>query len=122
MDCSELKTCIEFHRKREREEEKDLEKRREEAYQQALKCAERLADAGAKRVYLFGSLTRPEEFQPWSDVDLAVEELPVEANFFGLIVTLKEEYSLPINLVKIEKVPYGVQKRIREGEILYDQK
>lgn len=118
MTMTDFKDYVKFHHERARKEHNDLKKRRQDAYHEALKCAKILSSAGAKHVYLFGSLNRHDEFQKWSDIDIAVEGLPLQANFFELLITLKEMSDFSINLVKIEKVPYSVQKRIKEGKIL----
>lgn len=46
------------------------------AREAALRSARRLRELGAERVYLYGSLLRPEEFDERSDIDLVTVGLP----------------------------------------------
>lgn len=48
----------------------ERERLRAQARETAARCARRLRDLGAERVYLYGSLLRPAEFDERSDIDL----------------------------------------------------
>lgn len=58
---------------RRRNEQSQREMRRQRAWQLARRAAELLkTQFGASQVAAFGSLTHPDRFTQWSDVDLAV--------------------------------------------------
>lgn len=48
----------------------------EDAYLKAIKGVKYLYEQGARKVYLFGSIVKPESFMRKSDIDIAVEGLP----------------------------------------------
>ncbi|MGB9841082.1 nucleotidyltransferase family protein [Thermovenabulum sp.] len=61
------------------EEKRELENRYNGFWEIAIKIASLLKEKyGAKRVWVFGSLTKKEMFNQWSDIDMAVEGIPHE--------------------------------------------
>ncbi len=60
------------------QEARDIEKRRKSLLERACVAGKLLLDLGAKRVWIFGSILQPECFHEHSDVDIAVEGLPVK--------------------------------------------
>ncbi|MBI4700582.1 MAG: nucleotidyltransferase domain-containing protein [Deltaproteobacteria bacterium] len=80
-----------------------------------------LAAAGARRVWLFGSLA-DEAFHEGSDIDLAAEGLPAGAALFRLAVEL-DRVAAPfrIDLVPLEDAHAPVRAGIlARGELLHD--
>ena len=73
---------------------------------------------GAKKVFLFGSLTKDKRFTPWSDVDLSVSGLP-QRDYYraaGDILDLGLAKGIKIDVLDINDCPPNMQKRInREG-------
>ncbi|MDN5346529.1 MAG: uncharacterized protein PWP65_93 [Clostridia bacterium] len=90
------------------------------AYQQAKFMASILGkEFGARRVYLFGSLLRPEYFDEGSDIDLGVEGLAPNL-FLKAERRLEEVTDFPFDLVDInEIIPSLAEVIYNEGEILY---
>lgn len=91
----------------------------EEAYRKALEGAKYLYEQGAKKVFLFGSITKPEFFMRESDIDIAVEglleekRLAVEA---GLIDIL---FPYDFDLVVIDSKDLIAKKEIMEAVARY---
>ena len=76
-------------------------------------AARLLRAAGARRVWLFGSLAEGRA-RLESDVDLAVEGLPASTAYFRLVGDLVELYGTNVDLVELEKAPPGLAARILE--------
>ncbi len=102
-------------------EEKEIKRLYGEVYEKAMRAAEVLGKSfGAKRVYLFGSLTSPELFKLSSDIDLAVEgvESSRYLDAWGAVEMLMEH---PFDLVQLERVKMSFRKAIlEEGELIYE--
>ena len=83
-------------------EKKNREERRQLAWRLARRAATLLRqEYGVERVFVFGSLTHPERFTLWSDVDLAAWGL-TSANWLqamGAVRDLSQEIEL--NLVDV---------------------
>ena len=87
-------------RMRWRKERKRLERRREQAWALARQAAKLLKEKyGVQRVVVFGSLTHPDRFTLWSDVDLAAWGLTTTnwLHAIGTVRYLSDEIEL--NLV-----------------------
>lgn len=91
---------------RHQAEEASREQRRARAWEAARQAAALLKDQhGASRVVVFGSLTHPGRFTPWSDVDLAAWGL-TPANWLramAAVAALSDEFE--INLVDMACCP-----------------
>ncbi len=74
----------------------------EDAYRKALEGAKYLYEQGAKRVFLFGSITKPEYFMRKSDIDLAVEGLHEEKRLTVEAVLIDILYPFDFDLVVID--------------------
>jgi predicted nucleotidyltransferase len=83
-------------------ERKRREMRRERAWQLARRAATLLKDEyGVQRVVVFGSLTHPDRFTRWSDVDLAAWGL-TSANWLRAIGAVRElSDEVELNLVDV---------------------
>jgi uncharacterized protein len=68
--------------------------------------------AGAKEVWLFGSLATG-AVRETSDVDLAASGLPPE-HFFDALAELMELFVAPVDLVRLEDAPDSLRRRILE--------
>lgn len=105
-----------------------LSKRRKELKerlrQKALKRLEfavkSLYDRGAKKVYVFGSVLRPMEFNEYSDVDIAVKGIP-EDKWHSVIGKLEDIFrEMPFDIVFLEDdLRPEVRERIKKEGILW---
>lgn len=98
-------------------ERKRQEIRRERAWQLARRAATLLKEQhGVQRVMVFGSLTHPDRFTLWSDVDLAAWGL-TPANWLRAIGAVRElSREVEINLVDVTCCPPELLSAIeREG-------
>lgn len=116
-DVAMVRGCL---RQKRREREKELAQRREDALAAARQAAELLRQRGAKRVWLFGSLAGSRTFWEHSDIDLAVEGLPPQENYWQLYAELmKAAGPFNLDLVLLEEAPPDLQKAIlTEGKEL----
>lgn len=99
------------------------EERRQRAAQALRDAARRVFPpfSAVQRAYLFGSVTRPGEMGPESDVDVAVEGKLNAEDYFALWRALEEESGQPVDLVELtEDLPFARLVRER-GEILYER-
>ncbi len=88
------------------------------AKKRAQECARLLCEEfGAKRVYLFGSLTEG-TFHENSDIDLAVEGLLPNLYFRALAKAYGVSDGFEIDLVPLEEYPFK-ESILVEGELLY---
>lgn len=75
---------------------------------------------GASRIYLFGSLTKKDQFHERSDIDLAVQGIAPE-RFFKAWATACSGSNVPIELVDLDEVGELMRKLIlKYGELLCD--
>ncbi|MEW6420043.1 MAG: nucleotidyltransferase domain-containing protein [Nitrospirota bacterium] len=101
--------------RRLKEEEKELDRKREQLIRKVRLCAYRLKKLGGKRVILFGSLATG-NFRRDSDVDIAVEGLSVDAYFKALGILEETLDDVTFDLVDLKEALPSVVKRIeREG-------
>lgn len=78
-----------------------------------------LRSRGAVLIVLFGSLARGEVDEA-SDVDVAVEGLPLEA-FFDAMSSCWTAMRRPVDLVRLEEAAVPLKQRIlNDGEVLFD--
>ncbi len=97
---------------------KECERARQEAREDAKKMASFLAEVGARKVILFGSLARGDEFTPLSDIDLAVEGLDWPA-YWRILSKLQRMSTFNVDLVILEDAdPEFRQRIVQEGEDL----
>lgn len=69
------------------------------------------------RCWLYGSITAAGRFRDWSDVDLAVDELPASGPSLYLLTSLlSERVGRPVDLVVIGETRLR-EKILREGEL-----
>jgi predicted nucleotidyltransferase len=72
------------------------------AWEVARRAATLLASRfGATRVVVFGSLTRPHAFTPWSDVDIAAWGLKPRDTFAAVAALLGFDADIEVNLVDV---------------------
>ena len=55
------------------------------------------------KVWLFGSITRPERFHERSDVDLALEKLPDERSHIDLLIEIDTRLERSVDLVLLNE-------------------
>ena len=93
------------------------------ALESALREAEQIAQDlikqhGAKRVILFGSVARQQRLRPDSDIDLAVEGMPVES-YYQIVGDLWTEQGRRIDLIRLEAMRPAFRELVeREGKLL----
>ncbi len=97
--------------------EKELEARREKAWEVARRAAALLKqEFGVTRVVLFGSLIWPRLFHPRSDVDLAVWGLDERLYFKAVACLLDLDSEIGIDLVEAEEAKPSLKAAIeRDG-------
>ena len=91
----------------------------ETAWRAAREVAQRLVKQhGAERVILFGSVARRRPLRRESDIDLAVEGMPM-ANFYQIVGDLRTDEGREIDLVRLETLRESFRKIIAlEGVLL----
>ena len=95
--------------------------RAQEAATAAQRCAHLLYENyGVRKVYLFGSLNKPETFHDRSDIDLVVDGLPPRLYFKALAELWRLlPPGMELNLIPFEDANPGIRKRLlKEGVIL----
>jgi predicted nucleotidyltransferase len=88
--------------RRQEQEQRDLIRRQERAWELARRAAELLREQfGVTRVVVFGSLVHESCFTPWSDVDVAAWGIRPTDTFraIGAVMDLSQE--IEINLVDV---------------------
>lgn len=107
--------------KRAMKEQEKLGKLRQEAMVKATAAATHLKEKyRVKAVYLYGSLAWGTRFDHHSDIDLLVEDFPLEANYWKMLIEL-EAISEPIeiNVVLSEDASPSLRNKARrEGKPL----
>jgi predicted nucleotidyltransferase len=89
-------------RRRQEQEQQDLCRRQERAWELARGAAKLLkAQFGASRVVVFGSLVRAGHFTPWSDVDIAAWGLLPQDIFRAIGAVMDLDAEIEINLVDV---------------------
>lgn len=68
------------------------------------------------RVIVFGSLTRPGQFNPQSDVDLALPQAPTQWETNRLMWELMDRLGRRVDLVMLDRCRFR-RKILREGEL-----
>ena len=76
-------------------------------------AARHLYSAGARRVWLFGSLAKGRKPGVHSDFDFAVEGLPPE-KLFGCVGYLLQKLPQPVDIVEMECASEFLANRVRE--------
>jgi predicted nucleotidyltransferase len=93
----------------------DYKRLYEEAYRKALEGAKYLYEQGAKKVFLFGSITNPELFMRRSDIDIAVEGLPEKRRLIAEGVLVDILYPYDFDLVAIDSKEIIAREEIIEA-------
>jgi len=103
--------------RRRRERELQVRRRRVRAWEAARRAARLLKEEfGATRVVVFGSLTHPDRFTLWSDVDLAAWGLRPEDTFRAVAAVLGVSSEIEIDLVDMSMCRPALREAIeREG-------
>lgn len=75
-----------------------------------------------EQVYQWGSLLKPEQFGPHSDIDLAVEGIADPETFFALYGDADRLTSFPLDLVAMKRIEPGFEELIRlKGRLAYER-
>jgi predicted nucleotidyltransferase len=116
---AELKLIAERINAANRKERAENEKKRKEAYKEAVRLTAQFAeiDKELKKVILFGSTLGPGRYGSESDIDLAVEG----GDFFGFM-RIAEESSFKVDVVDLQDLPERFKTLIdRSSEILFNR-
>lgn len=90
-------------RRQAEQEQQALARREQRAWELARQAAELLCEQfGAARIVLFGSLSQPGGFTPWSDVDIAAWGLRPEDTFRAIGVVMDLAADIEVNLVDVQ--------------------
>lgn len=111
---------VDAWRERFRQERQALARAETDALSRARACATCLGERfGARRVYLFGSLTRGSGLRAESDIDLAVSGLAPD-RYFEALDALVGLAGREVHLVDLEVAPPAMAAHIaREGVLLH---
>ncbi len=120
IDIAAVRHNLQSRAERERTEREDRRAAAEHAVTEAVEKAI-INFPSVKRVFLFGSVTRPNAFRPDSDVDVAVEGLGV-ADYFSIWRALEEAApGWTIDLRDITQ-PSDFSERVRStGKLIYER-
>jgi len=74
-----------------------------------------------RRIYQWGSLLRPGDFKPYSDIDIAIEGVTDAERFFALLGEAQAISRFPLDIVQMEKIaPEYADDIRRHGKIVYE--
>ena len=75
-----------------------------------------------RRIYQWGSLLRPGDFKPYSDIDIAIEGITDAERFFALLGDAQKLTRFPLDIVQLEKiVPEYADDIRRHGKLVYEE-
>jgi len=81
-----------------------------------------IADYKPTRIYQWGSLLRPEQFDENSDIDIAVEGVSEPGAWFAMLGKAMDMTSFPLDIVDIDKIePAHVDSIRNRGAIVYEK-
>ncbi|MGL4943985.1 MAG: nucleotidyltransferase domain-containing protein [Thermoguttaceae bacterium] len=81
-----------------------------------------VAECNPKRVYQWGSLLHPEQFDENSDIDIAIEGLKNAEAYFFVLGRAMPMTSFPLDIVEIEKVhPLHLDSITQKGKLIYER-
>lgn len=104
--------------RRRKQEQPQLEQRREQAWVAARQAARLLKEQfNATRVVVFGSLARESGFTRWSDVDIAAWGVAPEDTFRAIGAVMDLEIEIPVNLVDVNTCRPSLLKAIEQDGI-----
>ena len=110
----ELQQYLDGARKRQQARERELEQRRERALALAREAADILKRKyGVDKVVLFGSLTQPDTFTRWSDVDIAAFGLTQENYLKAMSDVAGLDPEIEINLVDSGAIKFSLLEHIK---------
>jgi uncharacterized protein len=114
----QISTYRRHAQQRREQEQPEIERRRERAWE-AARLAARILDQEfeATRVVVFGSLARDAGFTRWSDVDIAAWGLALEDTFRAIGVIMDLETEVPVNLVDVNTASPSLLEAIEQEGI-----
>jgi predicted nucleotidyltransferase len=117
----DVRSYVDGYVRRESRRLQACEEQRARALKAAKDASALLADAGATKVVLFGSLGCGREFDFHSDIDLAVEGISW-SEYWRLWSAVDALTDIPVDLVMQEDASPSLAKRIDlEGVVLYEK-
>jgi len=117
----DIRSYVDGYIRREERRLQACEERRARALEVAQQAAALLADAGATKVVLFGSLGRGREFGLYSDIDLAVGGISW-LEYWRLWSVVDALSGIHIDLVMLDSASSSLAERIDlEGVVLYEE-
>lgn len=93
------------------------QERQKQAWEVAREAVRLLRDRfGADRIVVFGSLTNPDWFTPWSDIDIAAWGIPIDQFYRAVAVVAGISQDFEVNLVDPDNCRESLRQIIeREG-------
>jgi uncharacterized protein len=114
----QISTYRRHAQQRREQEQPEIERRRERAWEAARLAARILnQEFEATRVVVFGSLARDAGFTRWSDVDIAAWGLALEDTFRAIGVIMDLETEVPVNLVDVNTASPSLLEAIEQEGI-----
>ncbi len=115
-DQTQLSEYREALRRRFAEERELFERERLDLLERVRPAGDALRALGAREVFLFGSILRPNRFDRASDIDLLVVGIPDEALWkaLGAVERATGIFEREINLVFDQMAPEGLVAHARE--------
>ncbi|MCF6334906.1 MAG: nucleotidyltransferase domain-containing protein [Spirochaetales bacterium] len=75
-----------------------------------------------KRIYQWGSLLAPDQFDENSDIDIAIEGLESVEEFFKLYGLALDKTTFPLDLIEMEKIDkLNRRSIIQNGKLMYER-
>lgn len=110
-------------RRRRQERQKRLDERRHVMEQVALKIVEHIKEKYRPvRIYRWGSLVKPEDFQSFSDIDIAVEGIEDAAEWLRVERDVWDLTDFSVDLVQMEHIEPEYAQIIRQkGQVVYER-
>ena len=103
----------------ERRENLALHKR---ASEDCRRIIEMIKSYAPDRIYQWGSLLNPDEFDVNSDIDIAVEGIDSVEVFFELFGKAMEMTDFPVDIVEMEKIEAVHAESIKQnGQVVYEK-
>jgi predicted nucleotidyltransferase len=116
----DVRSYVDGFIRREQIQHKACEEKRERALAAAERAAAHLADAGATKVILFGSLARESGFGQHSDIDLAIEGISW-SEYWSVWAAVDSLTDFDVDIVVLEDANPALKERIdNEGVLLYE--
>ena len=112
-----------FLERKARRQQEERERLHAEAAADARRIVELIAVRyRPARIVQWGSVLDGRRFQPYSDIDLAVEGVVDAQRFFALLADAEQETRFPVDIVQLERMEPEFREVILEkGQVVYER-